>query len=125
MQAPTRAGFPVLFRRAVPAVSEVSKRRPMWSEQEQRRSPLAGSACPELAKLLDGLERRDKAFVEHARTCPHCAGEWALYKGFMLPDVDEADGIAGRPVQQPAGLRRVLAWPGSLARRIFRYFGGR
>jgi hypothetical protein len=97
----------------------------MWSEQEQRRSSLPGGACPELARLLDGLERRETAFVEHARRCPHCAGEWALYKGFMLPDVDEADRIAGRPVQQPAGLRRVWPWLKSAARRLFRYFGGR
>ena len=55
----------------------------MWSEQEQRRSSLSGGACPELARLLDGLERRERTFIEHARRCPRCAGEWALYKGFM------------------------------------------
>ena len=92
----------------------------MWSEQEQRRSSLAGGACPELARLLDGLERREKVFVEHARRCPHCAGEWALYKGFMLPDVDDADGIAERPVQQRSRLRRLAAFAG----RLFRFFGG-
>ena len=97
----------------------------MWSEQEQRRSSLSGGACPELARLLDGLERRERAFVEHARRCPHCAGEWALYKGFMLPAVGEADGIAGRPIQHPPGLRRAWAWLESFTRGLFRYFGGR
>ena len=97
----------------------------MRPEQEQRRSWLSEGACPELARLLDGLERREKTFVEHARRCPHCAGEWALYKGFMLPDVEEADGIAGQQVQRQARFGRIWASAEIFARRIFQYFSGR
>jgi hypothetical protein len=100
----------------------------MWSEQEQRRSSSSGTACPELARLLDGLERREKAFIEHARLCPHCAGEWALYKGFMLPDVYEADNTPAPSFQRPFWLalsRRIWTSVLSWAERVLQRFGNR
>jgi len=56
--------------------------------QHPRSSPDAVSdLCPDLRGLLERMEKGDPAALAHTRICPRCAGEWALYRGFMrAPD---------------------------------------
>ncbi|SRR5579884_2901233 len=64
---------------------------------ERQRPPSSpdhsSGLCPDLGRLLDGMERGDAAVLDHTRLCPHCADEWALYRGFMRAPEASQQGL--------------------------------
>ncbi len=52
------------------------------------------AACPEVERLLTGIDRADPEITRHAASCAFCAGELRLFESFRRAEVADSDASA-------------------------------